>query len=174
MESNQTQAETAREGSVGFEIAPVLFPGAVGNDAAGAANRFHGGVIFANGRDHAGNELDSIQRAESADVSPDFGIRADGIERDLQTRHLDLLHAVGELSRILRLQRPTANGEGRMRRRGGAACGARAQADTFGGFDELDKAASLGAKSIEEFGSSEFSLWIEQVVDLGQENAFGI
>src|SRR5207247_3909770 len=97
MERYQPQAETPREGSVGFEIAPIFFPGAIRNDAAGAANRFHAGVIFADGRDHARNKLDSVQGAKCPDVSPDIGIRADGIEGDLEAGDSDLLDPVDEL-----------------------------------------------------------------------------
>src|SRR4051812_3140559 len=111
MKSHQPKAETAGQRRVGLQVAPVLFPMLVGNDATGALDRLHGGVILPNSRDHPGDNLNSSEGTKCADIAPDLRLRSNWIQRELQTWNFQFLNPIDELLWVLRLQRPTANGE---------------------------------------------------------------
>src|SRR5688500_17805381 len=83
----------------------------IGHDAAGAPDRFHGCVVFANSPEHSGDAGDAALPRGLVEFVPDFGIFAEWIERNLQSRDADLLDFREEGFRRVGLKRPTTDSE---------------------------------------------------------------
>ncbi len=84
VQGDEPETEMDGDAGIGLEVLPVLFPGGIGNDAAGDADGIEGGVVFTDGGHHAGHESDALLGAESGGVGPDNGLFAEGIEVELE------------------------------------------------------------------------------------------
>ncbi len=103
----QIGGDLSDEGGVGA----VLFPGFVGNEAAGAADGFEGGVVLAFGFEHSRDDFDAGGGGVGGDGAPDFGVEAEGIEGELDAGESGGLDFGDEVGRVFRAEGPAANGE---------------------------------------------------------------
>src|SRR5437763_5133569 len=94
MKSYQADAEGLSNPRDGLDVLPVFVPCAVRHDAASQANGFDGGVIFADGGEHSGNDVDLISRSESRKSAPNVRVGAEWVERQLQARDTNLLEKI--------------------------------------------------------------------------------